>query len=349
MTQARDRLVEHQAALFLRAGAVEVRVPRLRAPSFGAALRRLAADVASGPHDGAPGLVVLGAGAVPLLGGAAARRLVAVAASGDRRGVSNNIYSSDICAVGDARVLGDLPSLPGDNALPRWLIERAGIPVAELPGRDRLALDLDTPLDLAILALARGLPRRLRRLAHQEGVEVPRLAELRALLGDRRRELLVFGRASSRGMAVLEQRARCRVRFLAEERGLRASSALAQGPAPRSTGARPPRATLGRLLEARGGPGALADLVGELADGAILDSRILLADRLGADEARWPSPEDRYASDLLRPGTIRDPWLRELTASAAGAAIPILLGGHTLVGPGLSVLVRAPSESADPG
>ncbi len=326
-----------------------MRVVRERAASFGAALRSLAAEVTSTAGDAAPGLVVLGAGAVPLLGRANARRLVAVAVSGERRGLTNNRYSSDVCAVGDARVLRDLPSLPGDNALPRWLSERAGIPVAQLPGRDRLALDLDTPLDLALLALARGTPPALRRLASAEHLEVPRLAELRAVLGDPRRELLVFGRASSFGMALLERRARCRVRFLAEERGLRASSPLAQQPVPHDSATRPPRATLGRLLEARGGAGALADTVAELADGAILDSRVLLADRLGPDEAGWPSPEDRFASDLLRPAAVRDRWLGELTASAAGAAIPILLGGHTLVGPGLGVLAGARFASGDPG
>ena len=103
------------------------------------------------------------------------------------------------------------------------------------------------------------------------------------------------------------------------------------------------------MLEARGGPGALARTVAELADGAILDSRVLLADRLGPDEAAGLLPEDRYASDLLRPEAIQDPWLAELTASAAGAAIPILLGGHTLVGPGLGVLAGSPAESGAQG
>lgn len=357
LATARERLLERQTALFLGAGAAAVRVVRERAPSFGAALRALARDLTREALAAPPGLVVLGAGAVPLLGAGAARRLVAVAASGERRGLTNNRYSSDVCAVGDARVLGDLAALPGDNALPRWLIERAGVAVAELPGQDRLALDLDTPLDLALLAHVRGVPAALGRLARAEDLRVPRLAELRALLHDGRREVLVFGRASSRGMALLERRAACRVRFLAEERGLRASSPLAQRPATsgRATLAtavpsiRPPRATLGRLLEARGGPSALAATVAEFADGAILDTRVLLADRLGADEARWPSPEDRYASDLLRAAAVRDPWLRELTASAAAAPSPILLGGHTLVGPGLGVLLGAPSEAGDPG
>src|SRR3990170_2802369 len=85
---------------------------------------------------------------------------------------------------------------------------------------------------------------------------------------------------------------------------------------------------------------ALADVVAELADGAVLDSRVLLADRLGADEHRWPAAEDRFASDLLRADGVADPWLRELTASAAAAAVPVLLGGHSLVGPGLPLLLR---------
>jgi hypothetical protein len=52
------------------------------------------------------------------------------------------------------------------------------------------------------------------------------------------------------------------------------------------------------------------------------------------DESAWPSPEDRFASDLLLPDRILDPWLKALTRSALDAPIPILLGGHSLVGPG---------------
>ena len=77
----------------------------------------------------------------------------------------------------------------------------------------------------------------------------------------------------------------------------------------------------------------------ELADGAILDTRVLLADRLGADEDAWPAAEDRFASDLLRPDGIAHPWLRALTASAIAAPIPMLLGAHTIVGPGVRWLL----------
>ena len=77
-----------------------------------------------------------------------------------------------------------------------------------------------------------------------------------------------------------------------------------------------------------------------LGDAAVVDSRVLLAHRLGADEATWPVAEERFASDLLLPDLVVDPWLRALTAAAADAPIPVVLGGHTLVGPGLRLLAR---------
>ena len=332
----RERRADHQAALFRRAGAGQVRIIEGgKASSFGETLAGLA------PRAG--GLIVLGSGAVPRLTGRDAALLVGVASSAERRAMTNNRYSSDICALGHAAVLRHLPPLPNDNALPRWLEERAGFFVADVRARDRLALDLDTPLDIALAALAPGSPRWLAAVAAQEGLAVPRQAEIRELASDPLRELLVFGRSGSRTMAWLERNVRCRVRFLSEERGLRASSPLAIGAEPRIVG-RPPRASLGRLLE-RDGPGSLAEVVADLADGAIIDTRVLLAHRLGAHEAAWPSAADRFASDLHRSDEVSDPWLRELTASAAASPLPILLGAHTLVGPGVRIVLAGVRRS----
>jgi hypothetical protein len=96
-----------------------------------------------------------------------------------------------------------------------------------LPARERLALDLDSPLDIALWSLAPGAPAWARTTVAAHGIAVPRSEELGALAADPRRELVVFGRAGSRTLAWLERNVRCRVRFLAEERGLRASSPLA--------------------------------------------------------------------------------------------------------------------------
>jgi hypothetical protein len=93
------------------------------------------------------------------------------------------------------------------------------------------------------------------------------------------------------------------------------------------------------MLLDRDGPASLGTRLAGLGEAAVVDSRVLLAHRLGPDESGWPAAEDRFASDLLLADRIRDPWLRELTASAAAAPIPVLLGGHTLVGPGLRLAV----------
>ena len=97
---------------------------------------------------------------------------------------------------------------------------------------------------------------------------------------------------------------------------------------------------LGALLD-RDGPESFGDHLARLGDAAIVDTRVLLAHRLGANETLWPDAEDRFASDLLLPDRIADPWLHALTASAVAAPIPILLGGHTLVGPGPRLIMGA--------
>ncbi len=327
----RAELAQRQAVLFERAGAATPRV--LDEWHEGLTFGEVLASVA--PARG--GAVILGSGAVPRLNPGDARRLVSVAASGERQAVTNNRYSSDIVALGRAATLRDLPPLPGDNPLPRWLEERAGFVVTELPGRERLALDLDTPLDVALAALAPGAPSWLRRAAATAKLTIPRLEELRAVVRDPTKELLIFGRSGSRTLAWLELNVRCRVRFLSEERGLRASSPLAiAGAAP--TVARRPNSTLSLLLDQRG-PAAFAEIVASLGDAALVDSRVLLAARLGADESRWPHASDRFNSDLHRSAEVRDPWLRDLTASASAAEMPILLGGHSLVGPGVRLLL----------
>ncbi len=332
LAQARDRLVVWHTHLFRRAGAGDVLVvtghddQHADAGGFGQRLARVVAE-----RRPRRGLIVLGSGAVALLRRSDAARLVSVAGRGTQVALTNNRYSSDVCAIARPDTLLALlhgPPLPSDNVLPRWLESTAGVRVHELPGRARLAFDLDTPLDLALLGLVPQAPEPLRAMAR--ALHVPGLVALRELAADPHRELLVMGRTSARTLRWLERHTRCRVRALVEERGLKASTAAANR--------RPPRSILGRWLAERG-PGALADIVVELSDGAIIDTRVLLADRLGPDTASWPPPEDRFASDLGLAGQVRDPWLSALTKSAARAPVPIVLGAHTLVGPGIRILL----------
>ena len=342
VSSRRAALAARQRDGFAAAGARDVAIvtgpPDDR--SFGERLRMLVRE------ERPAGLVVLGSGAIPLATQADRVAFVSAARDDGRIALANNRYSADVVAVARAEVLAGLPDLPGDNALPRWLDEVAGYEVRDLGRRWRLGVDIDGPLELVLIRDASG-PDDI-----DLGPLSARMAAIRAVAADRRAELLVSGRTSPATLAWLERGASARVRAFVEERGLRAASRLAQGsrtlPGGEVAGAtspvrdpRPLASLLGALLE-RDGPGSLGDHLGRLADGAIVDSRVLLAHRLGADERRWPCAEDRLASDLLLADRIADPWLGELTRAAVTARIPILLGGHSLVGPGVRLLLHQP-------
>ncbi len=325
----RDLSVRHLAG-FRAAGASRADVVEEASDMpFGARLRRLAAALET------PGLVVLGSGALALARAPDYRAFVAAAAAAAPAALANNRYSADAVAISRADVLRDLPDLPADNALPRWLEEMAGLVVGDLRRRPRLGFDLDSPVDVFLAGA--GLP------AVAAGSPVPaRLAAIQSVVTNRRAELTIAGRTSAATLSLLERHAACRIRALVEERGLRAASRLAQA-APDLPGSRasdrpgtprPPASVLGLVLD-RDGPDALGRILARLGDAAIVDTRVLLAHRLGPDEDAWPAVEDRFASDLLLADRVTDPWLRALTAAAARAPIPVLLGGHTLVGPGL--------------
>ncbi len=336
---ARDALAEHHRRRFLEAGAAEA-VIRREPPDdtpFGWRLRRLMGELRPA------GLVVLGAGSLPLATLADRRAFLEVAGGETPAALANHRYSADAIAIARADLaLAALPdTLASDNALPRWLAEVAGVPVADLRGRRRLAIDVDSPLDLLLLDGARGAPGGLPLPGEAESEPVrSRLAALRHRAADPGAELMVSGRLSAADLRWMERGTRSRTRALIEERGLRTAAA---GPLVGRPNRRPARSLLGELLD-RDGAGSIGRLVAALSDGALLDSRVLLAHRLGADERGWPPAEDRFASDLLLPDRVRDPWLAELTAAAAGSGVPILLGGHGLVGPGARLALGRPRD-----
>ena len=326
LDHAGTALAERHREAFLAAGAetaVIHREPSDDTP-FGTRLLRLVRELEPG------GLVVLGAGSIPLATADDLRAFVDAAAADAPGALANSFHSADAVAIACAAVaLAELPAdLEGDNALPRWLAEVAGLGVRDLSGRRDLAVDVDSPLDLLLLdGAVPGIP--VPSTADATPVRT-RLAALRAVAADPAAELLVAGRLAAADLARIERGTRARTRALVEERGLRTAALAASRGRPNR---RAPRSLLADLLD-RDGPVVLGSIVARFSDGALIDTRVLLAARHGADERAWPAPEDRYASDLLLPDGITDPWLRELTASALQAPVPILLGGHTLVGPG---------------
>ena len=326
----RSRIALRHRDGFLRAGAATARI--VSGPpddtSFGARLRGLLEEARPRPS----GVIVLGSGAVPLATIRDRRSFVAAAVAAMPTALANNRYSADIVSVACAESLLELPDLPADNALPRWLEEVAGYQVGDLRERWRLAFDVDGPLDLVLMGRVKGASEG------DVGTARSRLEAVSSVAGDRRAELVVAGRTSAGTLRWLETAARARVRALIEERGMRAASLLAQA-GDRGGSGRGPVSVLGLLLD-QDGPASLGGHLARLGEAAVVDTRVLLAHRFGVDERDWPAAEDRFASDLLLPHRVADPWLRDLTASAAAARIPVALGGHSLVGPGLRLLLR---------
>ena len=326
----RSRIALRHRDGFLRAGAATAEI--VSGPpddtSFGARLRGLVEKARPRPS----GVIVLGSGAVPLATIRDRRSFVATAAAATPTALANNRYSADVVSIACAESLLDLPDLPADNTLPRWLEEVAGYQVDDLRHRWRLAFDVDGPLDLLLMG------RASESSNGDVGTARARLDAVAGVAADRRAELVVAGRTSASTLRWLETAARARIRAVIEERGMRAASVLAQAGDRRGSG-RGPASVLGLLLD-RDGPASLAGHLERLGDAAVVDTRVLLAHRFGADERDWPSAEDRFGSDLLLPKRVADPWLRELTASAAGARIPVALGGQTLVSVGLRLLLR---------
>ncbi len=267
-------------------------------------------------------VAVMGAGALPFLKADDYAAVRDTLEGGGNVAVTNNFYSSDVTAWSPATAIAQVGAYERDNVLPRRLRDEAGCEVTVLPRSVRTAFDLDTPADLVVLALSEATPVAIREALPVEG-SLP-LAPYRAmmpLLCDPDAEILVAGRVGSATWAHLERETACRVRLVSEERGM---ASVPEGHTARSL--------VGRLLEELGVE-RFAEELASLADGVVLDTRVLLA-HAGSRATR----EDRFQSDLLAPERVTDRWLRDLTAALATAEVPVLAGGHSLLSGGLMAL-----------
>ena len=271
---------------------------------------------------GVEGVAVMGAGALPLLTGEDFGKVAEGLGRGGDVAVTNNFYSSDLTAWAPGEALARVGPFERDNVLARRLRDEAGLEVSVLPRSVRTAFDLDTPAELAVLALSEATPAAIREaLPPDESLPLAPYRALMPLLCDPDAEVLVAGRVASATWGHLERETACRVRVVSEERGL---ASAPEGHAPRSL--------TGRLLEELGIE-QFAEELASLADGVVLDTRVLLA-HAGSRASR----EDRFQSDLLVPEKVADPWLRDLTAALAAAEVPVLAGGHSLLSGGLMAL-----------
>lgn len=306
-------------AAFARSGAA-VTAPRTDPFHFGQELLLLSRE------RGLDRIATIGAGAGALMTTDELRRLREDIDAGEALVLSNNYYSADLVAFTPASALTviDLPAT--DNPLPRRLHQQGGLSSRQLERSAATLLDVDTPADAAVLKRHPACPPELRSLDTWDGELGERIDALMGLVTTPERELIVAGRVGAPVWSFLESQTACRVRMLAEERGMQAAGRDSSGEA---------RTVLGFLYRELGPQRFFAHL-GELGDGMLFDTRVLFA-HLG-----WqPSASDRFGSDLFRADALHHSELRAFTAAARDASFPLLLGGHTLVSGVLWTLVEA--------
>lgn len=302
-----------------RGVSVELDPPGLKF-HFGQRLRELAHKY----H--AQRLFYLGGGSGALLSAEEMRQIVARVSFGDRVLITNNFYSTDFAAFAPARALDGIELPPMDNDLGWTLAERGGLPNESLPRRASTQFDVDTPSDLMALSFHPAVGGHTREFLDTLHLDTTHMARAVQILMDRNAEVLVAGRVSAAVWEYLERSTACRVRVFAEERGMRASGRQARGEV---------RSLLGYYYQQVGAQ-RFFETLAHLGQAVFLDSRVIFV-HLGI----WPPAADRYNSDLRRPQSIENAFVREFTAAAMAAPVPVVLGGHSLVSGALYALVEA--------
>lgn len=272
-------------------------------------------------HYGLRRPAVMGSGSLPLMTVENFAFIAEQLDARDARFVTNNFFSADLTAWTPGDALAATSTLTRDNVLPRRLRDDAGLSPVILPRTTGTQFDLDTPSDLAVLALMQSLPPALSRSAAKANATADRYRTFLPMLCDRTAQVVVAGRVGSATWQYLERETACRIRMFSEERGL---ATAAPGYHAHSA--------LGFLLE-EVGVQRFFERMALLGDALVLDTRVIEA-HMGLE----PSREDRFQSDLLNHGAIADDFLRRFTEAAANAPIPVLLGGHSLVAGGLMAL-----------
>jgi hypothetical protein len=246
--------------------------------------------------------------------------------------VTNNYYSADLLGFWPGRVATDLDLPDNDRILPRLFVQQGGLANQSLPRTIANQFDIDTPGDLAVLAYAGGAGPRVTAYVASLSLDTERLARAAWLFTDPQAIITVAGRVGSAVWQFLEAETACQVRMYSEERGMQAAGRDVSGEA---------RSLLGFHVQSAGPERFFAELA-ELGGAAWIDTRPLFA-HLGLQ----PSRPDRFLSDLCQPDGISHPWLREFTAAARDAPIPVVLGGSSLVQAGVQLLSEAAWKEHD--
>ena len=242
--------------------------------------------------------------------------------------IANNLYSTDWFLSNDVTPIHTLVErLPSDNPLGWVYSKEAGILVQSEPASAATRLDIDTPMDLAMLLGHPHVGPHLKRFMETLPKDIiKRVIALRGVLKTPAETLTVIGRASSNLWHQLEEQTQIWVRLFVEERGMVASRRLERGDV---------RSVIASLLRTLG-PEGFIQLLSELSSAVLWDTRVWMAAELG-----WPNAGDRFAADLGWSDDIEEPRLREFTQAIGASPIPLIAGGYGVVSGGMYALLES--------
>ena len=238
---------------------------------------------------------------------------------------SNNAVSADIVAFTPGSLINLITPPERDNNLVLAFREVAGAGHRLLKACSGFLFDVDTPADLLILADSPQAGPKVREALQRLNLDLSRLQRVKEVLknGDYD-DLLLLGRVGAPVITRINQTCKVRLRVFSEERGMKALG----------------RDTRGEVVSLPGfflqetGPRRFIQYIESVCKAAILDTRVLMA-HLKPDI----SAGDRYLSDMGRWREMKEPFFREFTRYATCSAIPILLGGHSLVLGGIMTIL----------
>lgn len=268
----------------------------------------------------------MGGAAAPLVSAQELRYIRTLLENHNHVVTANNYFSADLVGFAPASALA-AASLPRiDNTLPQLLVGEANLKFIPLQRSLGLHFDLDTPADLLVLANHPGVGPHTKQAIIEADPDLKQCRAIKQVMQDYQADLVVYGRVNSSLFQLLDQVTHCRIRLYSEERGLKALGRDMRGEA---------RSLLGEMITAYGYE-RFFNFLSQICRGAVIDSRILFA------HWQWDLTQtDRFYSDLGMIDRITHPGLREFTAAAHGASIPVMLGGHSLVTGGLWALLDA--------
>lgn len=283
---------------------------------YGARLERAIRDYCEGT-----GVLVIGGGA--LVGGTVSdfEQITSAMASSPGACIANNLHSADLFGLMDCRAIARLLPVPrNDNEIPFRLRNELGMETIELTTSWRTKVDIDAPLDLALIKLSGAPGVYLSKFLESHPIVIPRLEQALSTLLFPGAEVFLAGRVDFDAVRALSRRFQCRTKVFSELKAPRSSQSFS---------------LLSPIVRHLGIPFFFTQLLPSACNLALIDVFSFFS-----DFPDIPSLGERCAMDLNDLSAISTPLLLEIQEAASQSPIPILLGGHSTVSGTLILLSK---------